>query len=93
MSFNFVKINTLPNTEVNTNVDILGIIKSAGDCTEIQSKKNPGTVLLKRDLVVMDDSGVDVRVTLWAEKAQQNNGWEDNPIVAFKSLKVNFVMK
>jgi len=72
MSFAFVKISTLPNTEVNSNVDILGIIKSAGDCVEISSKKNPGSVLLKRDLVVMDDSGVDVRVTLWAEKHSKN---------------------
>jgi replication factor A1 len=70
MNYNFVKIATIANKEVNATVDILAIVRSATDCTELISTKLGGKVLHKRDLVLYDDSGFDIRLTLWGEKAQ-----------------------
>jgi replication factor A1 len=70
MNYNFVKIATIANKEVNTTVDILAIVRSATDCAELISTKLGGKVLHKRDLVLYDDSGFDIRLTLWGEKAQ-----------------------
>lgn len=88
MTYSFAKISSLPNIDAGSTVDILGIVKHASECVELQSKKKPGTVLLKRDITIMDDSGTDVRVTLWDQKAQADHHWHENPIVAFKGLQV-----
>lgn len=70
MSYNFVKIAEVANKDVNSIVDILAIVRSATDCSEVVSTKLGGKVLYKRDLVLYDDSGFDIRLTLWGEKAQ-----------------------
>lgn len=70
MSYSFVKIGDIANKEVNAIVDILAIVRSASDCNEVVSTKLGGKVLHKRDLVIYDDSGYDIRLTLWGEKAQ-----------------------
>jgi len=68
-----------------------GVVKTYSDVTEIPSKNQPGTILQKRDLTVMDDSGTEVRVTLWNLKAVPDV-WGNSPIVAFKALKVGVVV-
>lgn len=73
MSYNFVKIADIASKDVNASVDILAIVRSATDCSEVVSSKLGGKVLFKRDLVVYDDSGYDIRLTLWGEKAQVRN--------------------
>lgn len=40
----------------------------AGECTEIISQKMGGKVLQKRDLTLVDDSGAEIRLTLWGDK-------------------------
>jgi ssDNA-binding replication factor A large subunit len=70
MNYNFVKISDLAQVEVNSNVDVLAIVRSAGDCSELVSQKMGGKVLYKRDLVLFDESGFEVRLTLWGDRAQ-----------------------
>jgi hypothetical protein len=48
-----------------------------------------GKTLIKRDLTVIDDSNVEIRLTLWGEKAANNDHpWKTEPIVAFKGVTV-----
>ena len=71
-------------------VDIVGIVKSAGEMTEITLQKQGGRQLQKRELMIVDDSQCEVRLTLWGEKAMNNVfNWDDFPVVAFKNLKVS----
>lgn len=70
MNYSFVKISELAQVEVNSNVDVLAIVRSAGECTELISQKMGGKVLYKRDLVLYDESGFEVRLTLWGDRAQ-----------------------
>ena len=69
MNYNFIKISDLAQMEVNAMVDILAIVRSAGECSEVVSQKMGGKTLHKRELVLYDDSGFDVRLTLWGERA------------------------
>ncbi|KAG5645082.1 hypothetical protein DXG03_007173 [Asterophora parasitica] len=41
----------------------------------------------KRELTLVDQSGYSVRLTLWGKQAEQYNA-EDNPVIAFKGVKV-----
>lgn len=43
-------------------VDVIGIVRHAGDCSEIASTKYAGRVFHKRDLVIYDQSMTDVKV-------------------------------
>ena len=67
---------------------MLGFVKSSGEARRIQSKKEGGKEFDKRDLTVVDASGVEVTLTLWGEKASTDPGWAAQPIVAFKGVKV-----
>jgi len=88
MNYSFTKIRDLSTKEVNAVVDILAIVRSADECTELVSTKLGGKVLQKRDLVVYDDSGFDIRLTLWGERALANTPWSEGPIIACKGLVV-----
>ena len=78
------------NIEPNSMVDIVGIVKSAGEMTEITLQKQGGRQLQKRELMILDETQNEVRLTLWGEKAMNNVfNWDDFPIVAFKNLKVS----
>lgn len=88
MSYNFTKIANLSTVEVNSTVDVLGIVRSATDCSEVVSQKMGGKVLHKRDLTLYDDSGYDVRLTLWGDKALADTAWHEGPIVACKGVVV-----
>jgi replication factor A1 len=86
VSYNFVKISKLSTTEPNTNVDLLAVVKSFTDVSELNMKD--GRSISKRDLVLVDDSGSDVRLTLWGDSASKDQNWAEQPIVACKSIMV-----
>jgi replication factor A1 len=87
--FAFTKIASISMLEPGNTVDVIGIVKSASECSEITSTKLGGKQLLKRDLTLIDDSGCEIKLTLWGEKAQSAAyQWETMPIAAFKGLKI-----
>jgi len=86
VSYAFVPIAQLAETEANSNVDLLAVVKAAGEVSEINTKK--GTVMKKRELTIVDASGADVRLTLWGGKAEENTPWHEQPIIACKGLRV-----
>jgi replication factor A1 len=88
--YKFVSIANLPTVDPNELVDIIGVVKSFGDVAEISIKSQGGKMTQKRELTIIDTSNMEVRLTLWGEKAQ-NPGyqWNDSPIVAFRAVKVS----
>ena len=87
--FNFVKINTLEDTAVGAMVDVIGFVKEVSEVSSITSTKMGGRELFKRDLTIADETGFSIKCTLWGDKAQDETcGWNENPIVAFKGVKV-----
>jgi len=87
--FSFVKFGDLQPVGGPPTVDIIGIVKRFGDHQEILSRRS-GNTLHKRDLTVVDDSGTEVTLTLWGDKAQEDDSqWDGEPILAIKKVKVS----
>ncbi|KAF4121108.1 replication factor A1 [Geosmithia morbida] len=87
MRFNFCTIQELQSVEKDSTVDVIGVLKDAGEVSEIISKKD-GRPFQKRELTVVDDTGFSVRVTVWGKTA---TSFDANPesVVAFKGTKVS----
>ncbi len=88
-SFDFVKIGNLETVEAGKTVDIIAIVQEISDVQSLMSKKT-GQELQKADLTLIDDTGVQVRLTLWGEqamKAQRDIGIHKP--VAFRRVRVS----
>lgn len=87
-SFDFTKIGDLEQVETGKVVDVIAIVQEISDVQSIMSKKN-GKEMHKVDLTLIDDTGVQVRLTLWdtqAMNAQRDIGVHKP--VAFRRVKV-----
>jgi hypothetical protein len=75
-------------------VDVLAIVTSATDVEERISPKD-GSTLLKRDLIILDDSNTEITLTLWGDKASDTNvNFNDsNLIVAIKGKNIHRINK
>ena len=90
MSFRFCPISDLETVAENSLVDILAVVKSAEEPSEIVSVKMGGKVITKRDITLVDQSGTEVRCTLWNGMATDPKyEWHTNPIIALKEAKVS----
>jgi replication factor A1 len=67
-SFELTKISQLEQVEQGKNVDVIGIIQEIGDVQTLLSKKT-GQELQKCDVTIVDDSGAQIRLTLWGSTA------------------------
>jgi replication factor A1 len=87
--YEFCKISDLEAIEANKNVDVLAIVKTVGDPVTIVSKKS-GNELTKCDLTLVDDSQVEVNLTLWGDKATRApSEYAGSPVVAFRRARVS----
>jgi replication factor A1 len=86
--FKFVKIDAIPFHDPNTTIDVIAVVKSAADVAELTSQKMGNKQLKKRDVTLIDDSGSEIKLTLWGDRAVANYDWASRPIVAFKGVKV-----
>jgi replication factor A1 len=66
--------------------DVIAIVKEIGEENEIVTKQN--RPLKKRDLSLVDQTGFSVRLTLWGRQAEQFQVTDENPLYAFKGVKV-----
>lgn len=66
LTYNFVKLIDIETTK-NSSVDVAAIILSFDPVTDIQTR-NGSTV--KRKLIVVDESGIKMEVTLWGDDAR-----------------------
>jgi replication factor A1 len=88
-SFDFVKISHLENVPEGKNVDIIAIAQEVGDVQTLVSKKS-GQELQKSDVTLIDDTGVQVRLTLWGKQAVEAKSTMDgNKVVAFRRARVS----
>jgi replication factor A1 len=81
-----VQLAALHDVEKDSIVDVLGIVKENGEVSEITAKATSKKIS-KRELTVCDQSGYQIRVTLWGRTATD---WKetDHGLFAFKGAKV-----
>ncbi|OEU12326.1 replication factor-a protein [Fragilariopsis cylindrus CCMP1102] len=87
--FEFIKIGSLEEKEEKSYVDIIGIVQEVGEVQTLTSKRT-GNELVKSDVTLIDDTGVQVRLTLWgttASSAKEKLAGE--PVVAFRRARVS----
>lgn len=87
-SYSFVKIDGINMIEPNATIDIIGVVKASTDVSEITSQKMGGKQLQKRDLTLIDETGCEIKLTLWGDRATAHYDWASKPIAAFKGVKV-----
>ena len=87
--FEFEKIANISNVEPGKNVDVIAIVKNVGAVGTIVSKKS-GHELTKCELELVDDSGAEISLTVWGERAQKAEiEYANCPIVAFRRVRVS----
>lgn len=86
VQLNIVPLCDLENKAPNDLIDAIGVVKSAGDCQTIVARAS-GRELIKRDIVLVDDSACSVNCTLWGKQAEDFDASE-NPVVLLKGAKV-----
>ncbi|XP_071946276.1 replication protein A 70 kDa DNA-binding subunit-like [Antedon mediterranea] len=86
MLFNFRKIGELENFEKDTILDVIGVVKSTGECSTIMTRNSQEVA--KRDIQLVDDSEQIVNLTLWRDQAENFDG-SNNPVMAIKGAKLS----
>jgi replication factor A1 len=88
-SFDFVKISDLERMDEKSNVDVLAVVQEVGEVQSLTSKKT-GQELQKCDLTLIDDTGVQVRLTLWGQQATSaRDTLGGNKVAAFRRARVS----
>lgn len=87
-SFNFIKLSQIGQYEVGATIDIIAVVRQASEVAEIVSTKMGGKALKKRDLQLIDETGFEIKLTLWGDKAMEEHNWLQQPICAIKGVKI-----
>lgn len=84
--FNFTTLADLQEIEKDSTVDVIGVLKSVEEVTQIIAKSTQKPYD-KRELTIVDDTGFSIRLTIWGKSATT---FEANPesVIAFKGTKV-----
>lgn len=85
--YNFTTISALQSVEKDSTIDIIGVLQDVGEVSEITSKSS-GKPYSKRELTLVDDTGYNVRLTIWGKTAESFEGQPES-VLAFKGVKVS----
>ncbi|KAJ2830657.1 Replication factor A protein 1 [Coemansia furcata] len=84
--YDFIPLGGLEKFQKNQVVDILCVLKDAGEVSEI-TMRTDDRKMTKRDLTIVDKSGFQVRAALWGTEAETFNVPVDH-VIAFKGMRV-----
>lgn len=87
LRFNFTKIGDLSTIEKDAVVDTIGVLREIGETNQITSKST-GKPYEKRELTLVDNTNMSVRLTIWGSSASSFEAPVES-IVAFKGVKVS----
>lgn len=96
IKFNFTALDSLDGVEPKQTCDVIGIVEQVGEMSEITSKASQKPIT-KRELTLVDQSGMSVRLTLWGKTAetygtpagQAGCGPDEKPVIGFKGVSVS----
>jgi len=89
LQFKFIDIKAIEQINKDGIIDVIGIVKSTGDVTEITTKATNKQVS-KRDVTLVDQSQAAIRATLWGNQAIEFQEYGDkSPVVAIKGARVS----
>lgn len=71
VKFTFSDIKSCQTRDVPFSVDLCGIVIACGPVVQFTSKA--GAELVKRDLIIADDSACSIGITMWGDRAKQDD--------------------
>lgn len=87
IKFSFVNLKAVGARTLPTAVDLCGVIASFKPIQSVNSKE--GVELVKREIILADDTATGMSVTLWGDRAKQDDSvFDGNPVVVLKSVLV-----
>lgn len=85
VKFSFVPIRACRGRTTPCTVDLCGIITVAEKSYAFTSKDGKG--LVKREITIADDTATTIAVTLWGDRAkQEDSSFQGNPVVCLKGV-------
>ncbi|KAK3657502.1 Replication factor A protein 1 [Elasticomyces elasticus] len=85
--YNFTSLADLQTVEKDNTIDVIGILQEVGEVGEIVGKTS-SKPYSKRELTLVDNTGYNVRLTVWGKIAQDFDA-QPETVIAFKGLKVS----
>ncbi|KAK4613717.1 Replication factor A protein 1 [Fulvia fulva] len=85
--YNFTTIAALQEIEKDSTIDVIGVLQDVGEVSEIVSKTT-SKPYSKRELTLVDNTGYNVRLTVWGKTAETLDVQPES-VVAFKGVKVS----
>ncbi|KFM74172.1 Replication protein A DNA-binding subunit, partial [Stegodyphus mimosarum] len=87
LQFDFVPIAQIEQVDKDSNIDVIGVCKSASDVLTFTARTT-NKELIKRDIRLVDRSNKEVSLTLWGTDAEKFDG-SMNPIITVKGARVS----
>jgi len=89
VQYEFRPIKDIEQVNKDSVIDIIGVVKLAGDVTQITTKATNKQVS-KRDITLVDQSKATIRATLWGQDAEKFDEYANRfPVLAIKGAKVS----
>lgn len=85
--FSFVSLQEVGDVAKDAVIDVIGVLQNVGPVQQITSRAT-SRGFDKRDITIVDQTGYEMRVTLWGKTAIEFSVSEES-ILAFKGVKVN----
>ncbi|CAG8443896.1 10857_t:CDS:1 [Ambispora leptoticha] len=86
IQYNFTTLDKLNDYNRDDVIDVIGVVKEDYGLSEVYSKKSQKSIV-KRELILVDQTLTSVKFAMWGKPAQDFNG-EDNPVLAAKKARV-----
>lgn len=87
VSYNFIPINELEKHDSGSIIDVIGVVKHVADLSTVIGRQSNKEVK-KRDVQLVDESRVLVRLTLWGNDAETFDG-SSNPVLVVKGCRLS----
>mmetsp|Transcript_136154 Transcript_136154/g.379548 ORF Transcript_136154/g.379548 Transcript_136154/m.379548 type:complete len:459 (-) Transcript_136154:87-1463(-) len=87
VKFSLTDLRSVQSRTLPCNVDLCGVVASAGPAVSFTSKE--GRDLVKRDITIADDTATSISVTIWGDRAKQDDAnFEGSPVLGLKGVVV-----
>ncbi|CAB4408241.1 unnamed protein product [Rhizophagus irregularis] len=87
IKINPVKISDLVNYEKDNTVDVVAAIKEISETTQVMTKNQK--MIDKRDLIIVDESEFEVRLTTWGQQVNELRHIDIGTIIVCKNTRVS----
>ena len=88
LPFEFLKISNIAKKSVPCRVDLCAIVSEYEAACSVP-RKDGGGELLKRDIILVDDSKASLKITLWNDFAAiEDAKFQHCPVIAFKDIVI-----